>query len=317
MNGYQALRESSTWLDLSAHGRIRATGEDRVRLLHAMCTNHLQQLHSGEGCYAFFLNPQGRILADAVILALHDALLLATEPETRRGLYDHLDRYIIADDVTLEDTTDETVQIGIEGPAAADVVAGLGAPVPSAPYSHQAWGERLVARFSVTGQPGFSIVAPAAQREPLLHEIEAAGAVSASGEDARVVRLELAHPRYGEDITDRYLPHETQMLGAVHFNKGCYIGQEIVERIRSRGGVHRFLVPLEVEGDTPPEAGAAITADGKALGEITSAAWSPARGRIVALGYLRLGEIPQGAALACGGRPALLAALKPRGPGES
>ena len=308
MTGYQALRESSAWLDLSARGRIRAMGEDRVRLLHAMCTNHIQQLRTGEGCYAFFLNPQGRILADALVLALPDALLIDTEPETRQSLYAHLDKYIIADDVTLEDTTAETVAIGIEGPAAADVMARLGAPQPAAPCSHQGWDDRLVIRSSVTGQPGFSIVAPAAHRETLIREIEAAGALRASDQDARVVRLELGHPRYGEDITDRYLPHETQMLGALHFNKGCYIGQESVERVRARGGVHRFLVPLEIEGADPPEAGAVITTDRKAVGEIASSAWSPARGRIVALGYLRLEEISKGVAFACAGRPAHLTA---------
>jgi aminomethyltransferase len=308
MTGYQALREGSAWLDLSARGRIRAVGEDRVRLLHAMCSNHVEQLQAGQGCYAFFLNPQGRILADAVILALPDALLIDTEPETRESLYAHLDKYIIADDVTLEDTTAETVAIGIEGPGAADVESRLGLALPAAPYSHQAShqpaGDRLAIRFSVTGQPGFSIVAPAADRETLLRELEAAGAVRASDQDARVVRLELGHPRYGEDITDQYLPHETQRLEALHFTKGCYIGQEIVERVRSRGGVHRFLVPLEIQGDNPPEAGTVIAADGKAVGAITSAAWSPARGSVVALGYLRLGEIEKGAALICAGRPA-------------
>ena len=307
MTGYQALREGSAWLDLSARGRIRAVGEDRVRLLHAMCSNHVQQLRAGEGCYAFFLNPQGRILADAVILALPDALLLDTEPETRESLYTHLDKYIIADDVTLEDTTADTVAIGIEGPAAADVESRLGIALPAPPYSHQVWGHRLAIRSSVTGQPGFSIVAPAADREALIREIEAAGAVRASDQDARVVRIELGHPRYGEDFTDQYLPHETQLLGALHFSKGCYIGQEIVERVRARGGVHRFLVPLEIEGDGPLETGAVITADGKALGTITSAAWSPARGRTVGLGYLRQAEIAQGAALVCAGRPVHLA----------
>jgi aminomethyltransferase len=304
MTGYQALREGSAWLDLSARGRIRAVGEDRVRLLHAMCSNHVEQLQAGQGCYAFFLNPQGRILADAVILALPDALVIDTEPETRESLYAHLDKYIIADDVTLEDTTAETVAIGIEGPGAADVESRLGLALPAAPYSHQVSGDRLAIRCSVTGQPGFSIVAPAADRETLLREVEAAGAVRASDQDARVVRLELGHPRYGEDITDQYLPHETQRLEALHFTKGCYIGQEIVERVRSRGGVHRFLVPLEIQGDNPPEAGTVIAADGKAVGAITSAAWSPARGSVVALGYLRLGEIEKGAALICAGRPA-------------
>ncbi len=313
MTGYQALREGSAWLDLSARGRIRATGDDRVRLFHAMSTNHIQQLQPGQGCYVFFLNPQGRILADAQVLALPGALLLDTEPETRQSLYAHLNKYIIADDVTLEDTTEATVEIGIEGPSADEVAARIGMPALAALCSHQSLGDRLVVRASATGQPGFSIVAPVAQKAELVHEIESAGAVHASPEEARIVRLELGYPRYGEDITDRYLPHETQMLRAVHFNKGCYIGQEIVERVRSRGGVHRFLVPLEIDGETPPEPGAAIAAGGKAIGELTSAAWSPARGRVVALGYVRLGELPPGSELLCDGRHAVLTARKPLG----
>jgi aminomethyltransferase len=313
MTGYQALREAAAWLDLSARGRIRATGEDRVRLLHAMCTNHIQNLQPGEGCYAFFLNAQGRILADAQILALPEALLIDTEPETRCSLYAHLDKYIIADDVSLEDTTAETVAIGIEGPQAAEVLTRLGAPLPASLYSHLAWGDGLVIRFSVTGQPGFSIMAPLGRRETLIRDIEAAGAVRASDQEARAVRLERGHPRYGEDITDRNLPHETQLLGALHFTKGCYLGQEIVERVRSRGGVHRFLVPLEIEGDDPLEPGAVISAEGTAVGELTSAAWSPSLGRMVALGYLRLPDIPPGAALACAGRPVRLKAAQAGG----
>jgi aminomethyltransferase len=290
MQGYQALREGAAWLDLSSRGRIKATGDDRVRLLHAMCSNHIEALKPGQSCYAFFLNPQGRILADAVILALPDALWIGTEPETRHSLYAHLDKYIIADDVTLEDTTDATVQLGVEG--------------PSSPLIRSNVAETLVVPFSTTGQPGFSIVAPAAMRDTLIRDLEAAGAVPASAEEARIVRLELGHPRYGEDISDRWLPHETQVLSALHFNKGCYIGQEIVERIRSRGGVHRFLTPFEIEGEIPPPPGAKVLLEEKEVGEITSAAFSPAQGIVVALGYLRLEEIPQGAALSVAGRPA-------------
>jgi aminomethyltransferase len=311
MQGYEALREGAAWLDLSGRGRIRATGEDRARLLHAMTTNHIQQLGSGAGCYAFFLNAQGRILADAVILASEDALLLNTEPETRASVCEHLDKYIIADDVTLEDTTDETVQIGIEGPAAEAVLQKLGAPVPSAPYSHQAWGDRTVARFSVAAPGGFSVIAPAARRDDLVTALETAGAVAADGEAARIVRLELGRPRYSEDITERYLPHETQVLSALDFNKGCYIGQEIVERVRSRGGVHRFLVPLEIEGAKAPEKGDKVSVAGKEIGEITSAAYSPARGKAVALSYLRLNEIPAGSKLSVGGAAARITAPKP------
>src|SRR5580658_4731152 len=106
--GYEALSNSAALLDLSSRGRIRVTGDDRARLLHAMTTNHIQQMKPGEGVYAFFLNAQGRILADAYILCFEDHLLLDTEAETRDALFHHLDKFIIADDVTLEDVTSET-----------------------------------------------------------------------------------------------------------------------------------------------------------------------------------------------------------------
>src|SRR6266404_5485699 len=101
--GYKELREKAAFLDLSARGKIFASGEDRARLLHAMTTNHVQQLAPGHGCYAFFLNPQGRILSDVNLFALPGRILLDLEPETRERVYQHLDHYIIADDVTLED----------------------------------------------------------------------------------------------------------------------------------------------------------------------------------------------------------------------
>ncbi len=312
MQGYEALREGVGWLDLSQRGRIRATGEDRVRLLHAMTTNDIQKLQPGGGCYAFFLNAQGRILADGVILVLPDALLIDTEPETRSTVYGHLDQYIIADDVTLEDVTEATIEIGIEGPSAPGLLEKLGAPAPAAPYSHAAWGDLTVARFSTTGQPGLSVIAPPAARDALIRDLEAAGAVPADAEAARTVRLEQAVPRYGEDITPRHLPHETQLLSAVNFNKGCYIGQEIVERVRSRGGVHRFLVPLEIDAARAPAAETRIFAAGKEIGEVTSAAYSPALGKVAALAYVRTGEIPPGAELSVAGNRARISAGKPR-----
>ena len=166
-------------------------------------------------------------------------------------------------------------------------------------------------RFDALGLRGFSIIAPAAERDALITRMEAAGAAPADAEAARVVGLENGVPRYGEDITDRNIPHETRQLDAVHFQKGCYIGQEIVERVRARGGVHRFLMPLEIDGEEPVPAGAKVEAAGKDVGEITSAAFSPARGAVVALGYLRRDEIPPGAALTAAGRPARTAAIPP------
>ncbi len=160
MTGYEALRSRAAWLDLSARGKIKLTGEDRARLLHAMTTNHIQQLTPGTGCYAFFLNDKGRVLSDANVLCRPDHFLLDVEPETREPLYQHLDRYIIADDVTLEDVTDATATIAVEGPEAAEVLQRAGAPIPEAEYSSVDWADSVVARLNSTGEPGFFIFAP-------------------------------------------------------------------------------------------------------------------------------------------------------------
>src|SRR5580704_12478394 len=180
--GYQALREGAAWLDLSSRGRIVASGEDRARLLHAMTTNQVKELKPGQGCYAFFLNPQGRILADANLFILPDRILLDVEPETRESLYQHLDKFIIADDVTLEDASESLTAWGVEGPKAAEALAAMGAPIPEAPYSHINWDGRIVARVNATGEPGFRIFG-----SKLTH-------IPADAESVRVVRLEHAKP---------------------------------------------------------------------------------------------------------------------------
>lgn len=270
MSGYEALRYAAAWMDVSARGRIRVTGEDRKRLLHAMTTNHIEQMQPGETVYAFFLNAQGRILADAWIYCAEDHLLLDTEPETRRKVFEHLDRFIIADDVTLEDITEQTAEIAVEGPQA-----------------EQAPRSGVVIHASITGQPGFRMIVPAEEKEALIERLRAAGVEEAALEEARTVRIENGVPRYGEDITESQIVHETRQLQAVHFNKGCYLGQEIVERVRARGQVHRMLYPIRIDTQWPPAAGEKVFSGGEECGFITSAAWSPAQGCVRALAYLR------------------------------
>jgi glycine cleavage system aminomethyltransferase T len=148
MTGYDALRNGAAWLDLSGRGKIKVLGEDRARLLHAMTTNNIQQLAPGTGCYAFFLTVQGRILADVNVLCRPDHFLLDLDPETREKVYQHLDHYIIADDVTLEDLTGSTATIAVEGPKSAEVLQAAGAPTPEVDYSTAEWGTRLVARLN-------------------------------------------------------------------------------------------------------------------------------------------------------------------------
>ena len=286
MTGYEALRSSVAWIDLSDRGKIRATGEDRARLLHAMSTNHVQDLAAGEGLYAFFLTSQGRIVADAYVYNLIESHLLDTEPETRDKLRDHLEKYIIADDVTLEDETAQWVAIGLEGPKFREPAMALGISVPPKRFSVAEWGAGFVAYTSSTGPEGIRIFVPSNQRESLIQRLTALHVPHATAEEARVVRLENGIPRYGEDMTERHLVHETQQLHAVHTNKGCYLGQEIVERVRSRGQVHRLLTPIRVRSITAPAPGTPLTAHDKKVGEITSAAYSPALQQVVALAYV-------------------------------
>ena len=287
MKGYEALRTKAAWLDVSGRGKLRVNGEDRARLLHAMTTNHIEQLTPGTGCYAYFLSAQGRILADVNVLCREDYFLLDTEPETREKVYRHLDKFIIADDVTLEDQTAETATIALEGPASAAVLKTLGAPAPESDCGSEEWKSGLVVRATITGGPGWFLMAPAGAKNELIQRLEAVGAESGDDEAFRTVRIENARPRYGEDLSERYLAQEANQARALHFTKGCYLGQEIVERVRSRGQVHRILVPILLDTTAPPPSGTRLQHLGASVAEITSSAYSPSLGKVVALAYVR------------------------------
>ena len=286
-SGYEALREGTAWLDLSARGKIRVTGEDRARLLHAMTTNSVQDLAEGSGIYLFFLNDKGRILSDAYLYNFGQDMLLDTEPETAAKIQDHLDRFIIADDVTLEDETERWAEIGLEGPKSIEAATGAGLAVPQARYAVVNWGSGFIARVASTGPEGLRIFVAASEKDQLIRRFEPAGIPNASAAEARTVRIENGIPRYGEEITERYLVQETQALHAVHFNKGCYLGQEIVERVRSRGQVHRLLTSIRIAGETVPQPGTKLRAHGADVGEISSAVYSPAFKEVAALAYMR------------------------------
>lgn len=274
--GLKALTESAAIIDLSDRGRIRVTGEDRARLLHAMSTNHVQGMKPGDVQYTFFLNAQGQIQADAYILCFEDHFLLDVEPHVRQSIYEHLDRYIIADDVTLEDVTEQIPCFAIEGPKALET--GLEG-----------------AAISFTGAPAIRIYGPPPESD----------LVKATAEEAEASRLMHFKPRYGHDITDRSLPQETQeMKAAVHFQKGCYLGQEIVERVRSRGHVNRLLMGFSGESDHAPAVGAKVAYGGKEDGDVTSAV--AVDGKFYGLAIVRAQMAQSGTLVGIEGRPATL-----------
>src|SRR5450432_379735 len=271
--GYGALRHGAAWMDLSAHGRIIARGRDRARLLHNISSNEVKKMTPGMGSYAFLLNPQGRILADMQLLCLADHFLIDTEPELREKVVQHIKRYIVADQVELEDVTGGTAAIAVEGLGALSI--------------EQAAGGYSTAPFSLTGQPGYRIYCSAEQKAGVIQQLESAGAVPATAEDARAVRIENGRPRFGEDIRETSLVQETQQLHAVSFTKGCYIGQEIVERVRAQGHVNKKLVRVEFDAADLVAPGTKLTAAGAEVGEVTSSVNSPRSGKVIALAIVR------------------------------
>ncbi|MDQ6700821.1 MAG: hypothetical protein M3Z36_11640 [Acidobacteriota bacterium] len=291
------MSDSETYLiDLSAHGRIRATGEDRARLVHALCTNHIQQLQRGQGAYAFFLTAQGRIIADAHILCFSDSLLLDLEPETRELMLKHLDHYIIADDVTVDDETKQTFCFGVEGAAAQQFLGRLEAPIPGARESHVAWENLTVAAISATGAGGYRIYGPVGRKGELWEQFLLSGAKEGN---LHALRVEHFQPRYGEDITEKTLAQETALPHALHFQKGCYLGQEIVERIRSRTHVNRMLSGLHFEADPAPDPGTPVLKGDATIGKITSAEGQNA------IAMLRVEHLKPGTELLAAGRRAI------------
>jgi len=281
--GYKALREGCAWLDLRARGRILARGRDRARFLHNLTSNDINKMKKGDSCYAFLLNPQGRIQADLWLLCKEDYFLIDTEPELREKVRQHILRYKVADQIELEDMTETTAAIGVEGPRAMPLAT-----------------THTFAPFSITGQPGYRIYCAVGAVPEIVSQLEAAGARPALLEDARIVRIENGRPRYGEDIRDTSLVQETQQMYAVSFTKGCYLGQEIVERVRAQGHVNRKLVRLEIDGTAPPAPGTKLSA----TGEVTSAVFSPRSGKVAALGYVRTPQAEPGTLLDADGRAA-------------
>jgi folate-binding protein YgfZ len=264
--------------DLGSRTFIRVTGDDRIRWLNGMVTNTIQGLAQGSLNDSFLLSAQGRILGDATVYSSADHLLLETARSQSERLLAHLDHFIIMDDVELQQLDAATTAIGIAGPNAASILAsrGAAAPGPLAFASAAIDGIPVtLAHVHSPGVPRFEIRCPADRALELWTALAADGAVPCGTEAVESLRILEAIPLYGTDITDRYLAQETNQSQVLHFSKGCYLGQEIVERIRSRATVHRGLCQFSLTGAVPklsPGETLPLHAGEAAVGELTSIA---------------------------------------------
>jgi folate-binding protein YgfZ len=270
--------------------KIILTGGDRTRWLNGMVTNNIRDLAPGRGVYSFLLSPQGHILADMNIYNCGDYLLVdtdASQGEKVRATFEH---YIIMDDVELADSSDKFTTIVLEGPKSRDVLSGAGLHLPETePIFIEAtrWNNIDVTAVHIH-QNAFELWVHPAHAQQLWDALITAGATPVGTEAQEMWRITEGIPRYGQDIRERELPQETAQDRALSFTKGCYVGQEIVERIRSRGAVHRTFTRFRFTGALPA-VGTKVTKDGRDVGEITSVVTLPSSaGPIhVGLGYIR------------------------------
>ena len=307
---YVELRSGCGIYDLGWRAKIVATGKDRIRWMNGMITNNIRDLPAGHGNYNFLLNAQGRILGDLYVYHRGDYHLVETARWQAPKLMETLKRYIIMDDVELTDTSDKLTAIGVQGPRAREILRDAGfnfADLEPLQVQDIAWNDigLSITRMAGDVSQTYEIWVAPANAGAVWDVVIKAGAQPVGTEALEMFRLAAGIPRYGQDISERYLPQETDQMQALNFNKGCYIGQEIVERIRSRAMLHRKLTGLVVDGP-PPEPGAKIQFEGKEMGEITSAVVVPSSSgdRTLALGYLRIEALQTGVELRVNGAPA-------------
>jgi len=290
---FKSLRTGAGVCSLTWRKRLRLTGADRVRWLNGMVTNNVRDLAPGHGVYAFFLNPQGRIQADMYCFNRGEDLLIETDASQVEGLRAMFDKFIIMDEVEVADAENVTKLLlaGPKSPETVEKVVSTGmqdmAALEFRSATHNG-STMTVIRLDDLVTPQFELLVANEHAAELWKALAAAGATPVGYEAVEMLRIWSGRPRFGQDIRDRDLPQETGQDRALHFNKGCYVGQEIVERIHSRGAVHRVFAGFAFESG-PPEVGAKIMVGDKDAGEITSVAHLPGDEGppLVGLGYIR------------------------------
>ena len=301
-------------------GVIGIDGSDRTRWLNGMISGYVAKLASGpskSGCYAVLLTPQGRIVADLQVLDRSDAFWLDVARPAVAGVIERLSKYVIADDVELCDRTPEFTRLGLEGPAVGEIfgrVAGAAPhPSPDACVEVEVAGVPIVAAaFGWSGEAALQFYSPPASAATVASALLEAGAglglVEADSATLEILRIEAGVPWLGADLDETVLPAEAGLDRAVASDKGCYTGQEVVERLRSRGQVSHRLVGLTIDGAEPFAVGVDVDHEDKRVGEVTSSCRSDTAVAI-ALAFVRRAWSEVGTELRVGGRSARVAEL--------
>ena len=322
---YTSARRQAGLIDRSDRGRIVVSGRDRASYLQGLLTNDITALQAGDGCYAAYLTPQGRMITDLSLYELGDVILITLGRTETDALLAKLDQFIFSEDVQLGDVTNTFSGLAVVGPESARIagsVLGLNEGTRQSDLASLADHGNLRVRFggqpaivlrvSDTGEPGYEVLVDSSQRDSLVAAFRALGATDLDPAVTDVLRIEAGIPKFRRDMNEETIPLEAGIEArAISLTKGCYVGQEVIIRVlhRGHGRVARKLVGLTLDGETAPPADAPVDAGGREIGRTTSACISPALNRPIALAYLHRDFLEPGTRVSVNGVGAVVTAL--------
>lgn len=306
---YEAVREGGVGLiDLSAaRGRIRVSGSEATMFLNGLMTNDMKTLAANRWMPAVFPTVQGRLIGAVRVARRSEAtFLIDTETASHDAVLKTISRFTMAGDFQVSDVTADTALLTVQGQLAGEVIDKVfetsALEIPANGLSEVQWQNlpATIIRASHTGENGFDIVIDSSRKAELLQALETAGAQSISEDTLEILRVEAGIARFGLDLDETNVVPETNLDDAVSYTKGCYVGQEIIVRIKHRGHPAKKLTGLRFETDAQVEPGAIVSStENQEIGRVTSAVISPRLGSI-GLGYIRYEHIAEGTRVVAG-----------------
>ncbi len=291
-----ACRESAVVIDLSHRGNLCFSGPDTEEFLHRMLSNRVKELMPGEGAYSTFLTRQGKFISDLYLYKFDSHVVASVAPGMADTLAEEIDKFIIMDQVEVANETINSFCLGLFGPYSREIFAkaGMGAPSPEE-HGHTTSGNMMIARELWTGEDGYLLMGPRDEAESVWRALSESGAKPGGVAALESLTLEAGVPLFGKDMTSAVNPMQAGLeTKAIDFDKGCYIGQEVIAKIKYLGQVNRGLVGLKLSGEGTPKPGAAVNSDENNIGSITRSAYCPTVDGILAFSYLPRAQMEPG-----------------------
>lgn len=287
VNEYWVIKREVGLSDVSHLGLLQITGKDRITFLNGLLTNDIQKLGEGDGVRSALLNTKARVLADLYLYSRDEDLLIDTGDAPGMKVKEILDRFIITEDVKIEDATSKLVHLTLQGPKASEHANELlgSSSRDIKPLHHKMIGPTLIINRDRTGQTGYDMIVPQDEAEAVWQGLLLKGISPVGAEAMDILRMEAGYPKYGVDVDENTIVLEAGYKDAISFTKGCYMGQEVVARATHIGRVNKNLVQFRSETERAPNPKSRLLSEGKEAGYVTSSAFSPGLKTVVGLGY--------------------------------